>query len=156
MTNPRFIQIAKKWKNKNLPAKRPKPVQQKTNKLERNAEGRPIIELTYLERTAVHAPTQEDYRTLMRVYESGNWMWGDGKLPTSNDYWETYKGESCIDVGKSYLNNDIERFCFGSKGSYEGNECTIISTQEFYDGQKITLEMIEEINEYFDNLGDKK
>ena len=161
MVNPRFLDLAERMKNPELPKERTpeeilqaKPRTTKTNKLERNAEGRPVIELTSIEGTGVNARTQEDYWTLMRVYECGDWMWVGGKLPIYRNNWEKNKEEFCVDAGKATTKEG--EFCYSSKDFYLGYGCDIISIQEFYDKQKVTSEIIDEINEYFDNRGDKK
>jgi len=114
----------------------------KKSKLERDLERKPKITLKQLKKTAVNTLTQEEYTILMRVYECGKWRWSSGGLPTHSNNWNIYKKEICMEIknGFGYSNEEYLR-----KEGYE-----IISTQKFYDKQKITPENIAEINNYFE------
>lgn len=113
------------------------------SKLERDPEGKPKIILSPLEKTVVNTQTQEDYNTLIQVYECGGWDWGwQGDLPTQNDYWSRYEGKTCIRAEGG--------FKCANKRSYQREKYQIISTQEFYDKQKISQENINEINKWFE------
>lgn len=112
------------------------------SKLERDLEGKPRITLKSLKKTAVNTPTQEDYWNLMGIYECGGRKWYSGHLPTQNNYWGAYGEKTCISV-KS-------RFGYSREGDYRRAGCKIISTQEFYDIQKITPDMLREIKNYFE------
>lgn len=132
-------------KNPDLPAERPKlnpNIRPKENKLERDAEGKPIIELTPLEKIAVNAPTQGEYNTLMQVYECGGWKWSMGTLPTFNDFWNKFETETCFRIA--------DAFSYWDKDWYLKEGFKIILPQEFYDRQEMTPEMIREVNEYFE------
>ena len=120
------------------------------NKLERNADGRPILHLTPLEKTAVNAPTREDYNTLMRVYECSGWKWHDGKNPSEINRWEIYGSDFCAGVGVHWGTNKVKVFGWGDKENYISLDGKIISIEEFYKIQKITPEMIKEVNKYFE------
>ena len=118
------------------------PVQ--TNQLERDAQGKPKIKLTPLEKTAVNTLTQEEYNTLMQVYERGGWKWCTGELPTSENLWKDYKEKTCIKVSN--------KFTFATRNYYEKERYhQIIPTKEFYNKQNITPDMIKEINKYFES-----
>ena len=101
------------------------------------------LKLTPLERTAVHTPTQEGYKTLMQIYELGGWKWNNGSLPTKFNYWfEKHREKTCVKVGSS--------FGFADKEFYKGQKWKIISTNKFYKKQGITSEKLEKINKYFE------
>ncbi len=102
-------------------------------------EEKPILKLTPLEKTAVHSQTQEECDELMRVYEIGGWKWADGGLPTKNSSWIE---EICFDAK--------ENFTYSDKDFYLKSNYKVISTQEFYNIQKITPERIKEMNKYFE------
>ena len=144
MPNPRFLQTAERWKNPSLPKER-KPIKKITpekSKLERDSEGKPKITLNELEKTVVNTPTQEEYTTLMQVYECGGWKWHGGCLPTQYNCWNEDKEETCIEVENE--------FAYGSKKFNQGQRYEVISTQKFYDMQKITQGNINEINKWFE------
>jgi len=76
MVNPRFIELARRLMNKEVPGERVESKQRTVeSKLERDSKGKPILELTSLKKTAVNSKTQEEYDTLMQVYECGGWKW---------------------------------------------------------------------------------
>ena len=120
------------------------------NILKKGSDGKPILELTPLEKTAVHTPTQEIYNELMRVYEIGNWKWFDEKLPTKFTYWNEYKRKTCIDAGVTHYSKLESQFGYSDKKFCLKNNFKVLSTQNFYEIQKITPKMIKEINEYFE------
>jgi len=124
------------------------------NKLERTAEGRPILNLVPLKRTAVHTPTQEEYDTLMQVYESGELKWCGGKSPTSLKMWGAYEKKTSISAEFDKKKKSF-RFCnefYYDEGLkvFTGEGYNSISTQDFYKIQKINSEMLKEINKWFD------
>ena len=118
------------------------------NILKKGSDGKPILELTPLGKTAVHTKTQEEYNELMKVYELGNWRKKNGNLPTMCDIWFLRKEKSCITAGNivSFKNIDYDS-C--SKNYYLHRGYKIISKQKFYKIQKITPEILKEINTYF-------
>ncbi|MDO8516987.1 MAG: hypothetical protein Q7S33_02575 [Nanoarchaeota archaeon] len=118
--------------------------------VEKDADGKPIIQLTPLEETAVNTSTQEDYDTLMRVYECGGWKWGNGSKPTMGNNWNSYKANYCIDLGIHYRTKAKGEFCGGSMEWNSSNNWTIISPKDFYQIQKITPEMLNEISKFFE------
>ena len=117
----------------------------KKNKLEKDLE-KPTVSLNELKETAVNTPTQEDYLELMRVYECGGWNWASGGLPQGINYWRINKEKTCI--------NAQNKFGFGTAG-INFKEKKVISTQQFYDKQNVTPEMLEEINNYFETITKK-
>jgi len=117
--------------------------------LEYDKNGKPKLNLTLLEKTAVHTPTPEDYDTLLQVYECGGWRWAGKTFPTSYLNWK-YEDKTCIDVGVSYLAKRKGEFGFAGINFYNKEKCKIISLQEFYNIQKITPQMIKEINDWFE------
>jgi len=68
MVNPRFLKLVEKWKSKEPPAERPKKTPDKglVKILEKDEDGKPIIKLEPIKKTAVNTRTQDDYWTLMR------------------------------------------------------------------------------------------
>ena len=156
MVNKRFLQIAERWKNPEVPKPREdKPISNSglTQILQRDETGKPILQLTPMEKIAVNPTTQESYDELMRTYELGGWRWKSGDLPTQYDGWNPYKENTCIDGGV-YSEG---RFLFNDRDFHlkEGRR-KVITTQEFYDVQNITPEMIREINIWFDENDRKK
>jgi len=121
-----------------------------------NSEGMPKVLLTPIEKTAVNIPTQKDYDILMQVYEAGDWMWNKGylrtsRLPTSRNRWKN--NSSCVDAGISGMSYFVElekEFSRNSRKFYHLNNWNIISTQEFYNIQKISQDTIKELNEWYD------
>ena len=153
--NPRLRKLAELTYNPSLELPNLEEITEKTslktNKLERDAQGKPIIKLTPLERTAVNTQTQEAYDTLMQVYECGGWRWYRGSSLTSGDHWKGYKEKICMDAGYNFHNNQEGLICYGPTRDFNEKGKEIISPQEFYNKQNITPEMINEINKYFEN-----
>ena len=114
----------------------------KKSKLERDSEGRPKIILNPLERTVVSTPTQKKDNILMQVYECGGWKWASGNLPTHDNYWGAYEEKTCISVEN--------RFIYGHKKIRRKEGYKVISTKKFYKIQKITPDMLREVNSYFE------
>lgn len=112
--------------------------------LKKDKKGKPILNLIPSEKTAVHIPTQENYNELMRIYECGGWRWHIGF-----NFWEVHKKETCVSAGISY-NNPKGEFEYWGKRFYLRENWKIISPQEFYEKQKITPKMLNEINKYFE------
>ncbi len=108
----------------------------------KDKNGKLILNLTSLEKTAVKVPAQNDYWTLMRIYECGGWKGKYGELSAKNNLWTTYKEETCIGS-----ENDCQ---FARAEYYAKIRWNVISLEEFYKIQKITPEMIKEINNYFE------
>jgi len=148
MVNPRLIRYAKKHGSKEVPDDRvvePEREEGVIHILERDEDGKPILELTPIEGTAIHTPTRGGYNELMMVYECGGWKWGKGDMPTVSDNWKVYSEETCIRMDKFLYH--------GSWGLYQGTGYNIISADEFYERQKVTPEMREEINKWFNENG---
>ncbi|MCK4650458.1 hypothetical protein KAT36_04480 [Candidatus Pacearchaeota archaeon] len=149
MPNPRFMEFAKRQMNSECPVVEPRETKysnsELTQILERDENGKPKLNLTSLEGTGVRVPTQEEYDTLMQVYECGGWDWNHGKLSTSFNCWNKYEEETCVRAE--------ERFVYANNEFYIERNQKILSTSEFYDIQKINLEMIKEINQWFDGNG---
>ena len=126
-----------------------------TTILQRDENGKPILNLIPLERTAVNFKTKEESDTYLRIVECGGWKWRDGNLPTKPRFynWNEYKEETCIDAGVDYnkggkYNNG--EFGFAYKEFYKNWK--VIPTQDFYKAQNppITPEMSNEINNWFE------
>lgn len=110
--------------------------------LKRDGEGKPQLELRSLGNIAVDTSNLGEFRILMRVYECGGWVWRNEKLPTEFKFSKLYKTSPCVMAFNSY-------FC-STRYDFEINDGSkIISSQEFYDIQKVTPKHIEEINRYF-------
>ncbi len=109
----------------------------------------PSLELIPLKKTAVHTLTQEESDELMRIYEIGGWRGCSGNLPTEFNYFNKHNKETCFTAGMDYRFEQKGKFGYGNKDFYLEKNWNVISRQEFYDLQKITSEMIKEINEYF-------
>lgn len=120
------------------------------NILKKDENGKPIINLTPIKKTTINPKTQEEYDELMRVYELGNWIWNNRSLATKLGCWKKYKEETCIGAGIDYSTKNKKIFGFCDKDFYLMVNWNIISTEEFYNMQKITPEMIKEINIYFE------
>ncbi len=112
--------------------------------------GIPRLELTPLKKTAVHIQTQEECDELMRVYEMGSWRGRSGRLPTEFNYFKKCSKETCVTAGTDYTFEQKGKFGYGNKDFYLGKNWDVISRQEFYNIQKITSEMIKEINKHFE------
>ncbi|MCK4650453.1 hypothetical protein KAT36_04455 [Candidatus Pacearchaeota archaeon] len=147
------MELVKRQMNKECPIIKPRdpkpPKLGLTQILERDENGKPKLDLTPLEGTAVHVPTQEECDELMQVYELGDWKWCGGDLPTSLNHW--YKEETCVDAGIGFLNKKEKQFGYGDNEFYIKENLKVLSTSEFYDIEKINLEMRKEINKYFES-----
>ena len=156
MLNPRLLAKADEWKNPEVPKPRKdKPISNSglTQILERDKDGKPKLDLTPIEKTVVNTPTQEDYWDLMRVYELTGWKWGAGGLPTQKSFWDDYKENTCIEAGVDYPSGVYNEGKFGYFGTAFYQDLpgwNVITTQEFYQRQNITPEMLNEVNVWFD------
>ncbi len=155
MPNPRFLQTAERWMNKDAPTERVQPREEKPDKgltqiLQRDSNGKPKLNLIPIKNTVVNTTTQKNYWDLIRIYECGGWKWVSEDLPTQNNHWNSYKEETCVDASVDYPSGIYKKgtFGFANRGSYEKEN--LISTQGFYDTQKITPEILNEINVWFD------
>jgi len=151
MVNPRFLEMARRLMREEVPedrvieekprdedsAKEPKLIQI----LDRDENGRPVLKLTPIKKTVVNTTTQEEYDTLMQVYECGGWKGITGKLPITYDNWHVRNISTCLRVEDKFWQGNIEL--------YESKKYNIISTQVLYEKQRVTQEMIDEINEYY-------
>jgi len=112
--------------------------------LERNENRRPILILKELEKTAIHTPTQNGYDTLMQIYECSDRKWiEDIILPTEFNAWKGYGEKTCVQAYNKFQYGDIEEV--NEYGNYK-----IITSKEFYEIQKITQEIIQEISQWFE------
>ncbi len=117
--------------------------------IKKDSTGKPILNLTLLEKTVVNTLTQEEYNELMRVYEIGSLRvdeslrGGSEILPTELDLWNDFKEKTCIGVEEGQI-------VYAGKPFYLKRDFKIISPGEFYDKQKITYPMLKEINNYFE------
>ncbi|MCK4650455.1 hypothetical protein KAT36_04465 [Candidatus Pacearchaeota archaeon] len=143
------MELVKRQMNKECPTIKPRdlklPRSGLTQILERDENGKPKLDLTPLEGTGVRVPTQEEYDILMQVYECGGWKWSGGNLSTHYNYWNEHKEETCVRAE--------ERLVYANNEFYIKENLKVLSTSEFYDIQKINLEMIKEINQWFDGNG---
>ena len=165
MINKRFLKKAKEWKNPKVPKPREdKPISNSglTQILQRGENGKPILDLTPLEKTTVHTPTQESYIELLRVYECGDWKWHESSSPAQlnlsinfpKSFWESYKEETCVDAGVDFRKGGvILNGVFGYRKFDQSDGWKAISTQQFYETQNITTEMLQEINEWLGKHG---
>ena len=122
--------------------------EERNNGLEYGVQGKPKLNLTPLELTAVHTPSQNEYDDLIQVYECGGWKSNSGNLPTSINYWMHEKEETCVRAKEIFAFWDIE--------SYQKDGWDVISPQEFYNEQGINQEQIQEINKWFENQPESK
>lgn len=134
--------------------------------LKKDSNGKPSLDLIPLEKIVVHTPTQEIYNQLMRVYEIGHWISNGLRPATKVDLWKLYKSRTCVDAGINIFVSIHEggRILQPKFGIWEGKfkfyqrkdpmmerkKLKTISTEEFYQIQKITPEIIKEINKYFE------
>jgi len=121
--------------------------------LERDENGKPILNLTSIEKTTVSTPTQRSYDELMRVYECGGWKWSSGFFPRELNLWTTYEGETGITAGICYPRNIKGGFQHGDISSGDLTEnFEYITLQEFYNAQNppISKAGLDEINEWFE------
>ena len=131
MSNPKFLEMVERMKNKEVPKLR-----ELTQILEKDENGRPKLDLIPLEKTAVNTPTQQEYNTLMQVYECGGWEWLGGDLPTQDNIWKNQRKETFVLAGVLYEENRKNIFQYGKKCQHLFNDWSIISPKEFYDTQK--------------------
>lgn len=123
--------------------------------LQKDKNKKLILELTPLEDKAIHTPTQEIYNELMRVYEVGRWKWRDSKdFPTKHNFWKEFKEETYVSAGFNLGGNCY--FSYGYLALGLNLNYKIISLEKFYKIQKITPDIIKEINEYFEKKEKKK
>lgn len=118
--------------------------------LQRDKTGKPILKLTPLIQTVVYTPTKKSFNELMRVYEIGGWIWISGNLPTQSNVWRIYKKETCVDAGINFHELINRKFGYANREFYQEKNSNIISTQEFYKIENISLEIRKEINNYFE------
>src|SRR3989339_860205 len=105
---------------------------------------KPILILKELEQTAIHTPTQDGYDTLMQIYECSDRKWiEDIILPTEFNAWKGYGEKTCVQAYNKFQYGDIEEV--NEYGNYK-----IITSKEFYEIQKITQEIIQEISQWFE------
>jgi len=72
---------------------------------------------------AIHTPTHQDYKDLMRIFEDMGRMWVGGQKPTEYDCWSNYKKETCVD--------DEDNFGYSSIDYYQGEGYEIIEFKEY-------------------------
>lgn len=124
-----------------------------TQILERDENGKSKLNLTPIKKTAVHTPTLEDYNTLMQVCECGGWKWYNERLSTAWDIRDQWKEETCVFTEAIYENGvgicskGIIYYC--DRELFQEENWDVISTSKFYEIQKVTPEMIKELNEWF-------
>jgi len=102
----------------------------------------PKLELTSLEKTAIHVPTQERYDGLMQVYEIGGIKFRSGELPTDQNYFKTCGKETCV--------NENNGLSASYECIYRDVKLIIITDEEFYKIQEIPEEDLIKLNKYFE------
>lgn len=116
----------------------------------------PELELISIDRAGVNPRTQEEYDTLMQVFELGGWRWDkySGPLPTEFNAWRICKADTCVAAGNMWWAGgriDRGKFGFHNRQAYETSGTKIIEPEQFYNAQpKITAEKLREINQWFD------
>ncbi|MDP2672709.1 MAG: hypothetical protein Q8O84_02770 [Nanoarchaeota archaeon] len=112
--------------------------------------GKPKLNLTPLEKTAINAQTQEKHDELMQIYEAGKWRWNGRILPTNYSNFIFYKEKNCVEAGISCYNNLKGFFGCSSEKFYKSRNWKLISINEFYEMQGIIKEDLFELNKWFD------
>jgi len=155
MVNKNFMKMVKRQMNSELPVERTTTKKESglAQILEMDKNGKPELNLTPMEKTAVSTRTQEDYWELMRVYECGRWKWHDGDLPTSCNVFDKYEKETCMCAGVDYTSEKSGTFGYGKEQFYLQGGWEIISTKEFYKKQNVSSEMRKEIKKWFGENG---
>ena len=72
-----------------------------------------MIERFKNEKIAVHCNTEKEYEKLMKLLEEHNMIWNSGRKPTSINYYDFYKNETCVtfdSAEKKLFYGDIEFF----------------------------------------------
>ena len=108
------------------------------------APSKPYLDISNLPGTAVRIPTKEDYTLLMRVLECASWMWKSGARPTSFDMWGDRKDSLYINVSR-----ESKEITWGEVGTYDK---PILSPGEFYAAQKVTPDLLEAVQQYFEHI----
>jgi hypothetical protein len=103
--------------------------------------GKPILELKPLTDMVVYIDTQKEYDTLMQVYDAGNWHWLEiKKSPIEKNYYAKYNTKTAIDTDKEIICHNVRTV----------PKRKILTLKEFYLIQKITQEIITELNGYYE------
>ncbi|MEX0933005.1 MAG: hypothetical protein WDZ77_02825 [Candidatus Pacearchaeota archaeon] len=114
------------------------------------------ILLAPLGKTAVHIKeSQSEYNSLMRVYEIGRWKWLMGENPTEKNIWEIYAHKTGIEAGMHrFEGRGVEPgiFSFNDIDSFRKQSWNMISTDEFYEIQRINHIELKEINDFFERV----
>jgi hypothetical protein len=107
-----------------------------------DSTGKPTIKLTPLTQTIINITTQDEYDTLMKIYDAGNWKWSDNTNSIMKNKWLKYTKRTTIDAKNEFFYEDkiIEKIVTKNR---------IISLKEFYKIQNITQNTIEELNNYY-------
>jgi len=100
------------------------------------------IHLNPLEGTAIHVPTQQEYDTLMKIYEIGGWRWMAGNIPTQWNNWTLLRERTCIGAHNP--------FCHGNIEDYKEQNERIIKPEEFYSLSGISTLEAKAIAQIFD------
>jgi hypothetical protein len=150
MLNPRLIETATRWMN-------PVPIERGTNRnnarvnarlvLQRQDNGKPIINLNRLHDIAINTPTRTDALNLMRVFECGGWRFGTQGKATNADFLKNYTvNDESLYVGmmKTGFFRAETRDYFQEKGY------TLITPLNFYSAAGIDSDILNEINLWFD------
>lgn len=108
------------------------------------------IKVYYIPTIYVQTKTQTDYWTLMWILEKSGWEF-NSELPTlKHYYWHAHKEQSCISPSK--INHEHDKIIIlGLKKDLDASYGNVVTTDEYYDLQKIEPEKIKLINQYFEN-----
>jgi hypothetical protein len=116
---------------------------------------KPEIILQPLDNTVVWVPFQNEYDTLMQIYECADWKWLDKTKATTKNYWTiTSQENTCISAGKMSAVEQVtlepKEFGSGHKDNFPINKYTRLSIELYCKEQGITLEKVKEINGWYD------
>lgn len=112
---------------------------------EKDENNKPRLRLTNLNGAVVNTLTQEEYDTLMQVYECAEWRWRVGGriiAEKSRDLWVVNRDRTCIEC-RSY------GVAFNSISLYKSQGYRVITPEVFYKVQGIDSEQMREIDAYF-------
>lgn len=113
---------------------------------------KPELELIPLDGIAISAPTQDVFKTLMRVFELDGRKALRGFLPTECVHvWEDNRERTCVAFGDEMSRIGKGKFTVDEQGVYIENGKTPVPALLFYESQGLTQGRIEEINEWYDS-----
>jgi len=111
------------------------------------------LNLKKLHNVVVHTYTQEEYDTLMQIYETAGWKWCSGSQLLTTEYdnaWLSNHQDTCVEAKDGFFSGSFSLFDINLNRK-------IISIQDFYTEQGITSDIIKKINTWYDiNKPDRK